>query len=176
MKMATKTETVSVIEQARVSLGNPVALTIGSVLGGVVSLAAFVIVHLEHPAFWSLKTLFVAGALAFSAKSVYQWTSKAFQDPMKAVGWTVLVEGCMLVSDTHWLNYLMLGLLVSINAMAAGCNLAMQDKAAHDARLAKAEKQAKDRDKRAKARLAKVQVSGAVANDNNAQQSRKAAV
>lgn len=170
----TKTETVSVIEQARISTGNPLALSIGAVLGGVVSLAAFVIVHVEHPELWSLKSLFVAGALAFSAKSVFQWTSKAFQDTAKALGWTILVEGCMLISDTSWLNYLMLGLLIGINACATGCNLALQDQADHEASKARAEKLAKDKAKRAEKRMAKVQMSGNIANDNG-QTNRKSA-
>ena len=165
--MATNTKTVGVIQQIRISWGNKPAFIGGSVLGGVVSLAAFVIEHLEHPTFWSIKTAFVAAALLFSAKSVFQWTSKAFQDTSKALGWTVLVEGCMLISDTSWLNFLMLGLLIGINACATGCNLALQDQADHEAAKARAEKLAKDKAKRAEKRMAKVQMSGAAANDNN---------
>lgn len=168
--MATKTETVSVIEQARISSSNLAALGIGMVLGGVVSLAAFVIIHIEGVDLntWKgwVKLVMVAGALAFSAKSVYQWTSKAFNDSWKAAGWTVLVEGVMLITDTHWLSYLMLGLLVVINAMAAGCNLALQDMAVKEARLAKEEKLSKEREKRAAAKVTKALTKVAAANDN----------
>lgn len=146
-----KTKIVGVIQQCRNAFGSPIALVVGAVLGGVVALASFIIKHCEKPELWSLKSLFVVAALMFSAKSVYQWTYSAFQDDwFKAAGWVVLVEGCMLISDTAWLTYLMLGLLIIINSIATGCNLAMQD-------LAQKPKAKK---------LGRVNLSGEVANNN----------
>jgi hypothetical protein len=129
--MSKTTKTVSVIEQVRQATGNPIALGIGSILGGFAPSASFVLAHVEHAAPDSLKgfikCLFILGALIFSAKSVYQWTSKAFADGQKAAGFVVVLEGAMLLTDTQALSYAALALLIGINAAAAGCNLALQD-------------------------------------------------
>jgi hypothetical protein len=125
--MSKTTATVGVIEQVRVATGNLPALIVGGILGGVVPVASYQLAHNEYTHFWSIKTLLILGALVFSAKSVMAWTKRAFADTYKALGWTVLVEGVMLNTDAHWLSFTMCGLLIAVNTVATGCNLALQD-------------------------------------------------
>lgn len=150
--MAQTTKTVSVIGQVRHAARNPIALSVGAILGGFAPAASFVLAHVEHAAPDSvkgfIKCLFILGALVFSAKSVYQWTSKAFADGQKAAGFVVVLEGAMLLTDTALLSYAALALLIGINAVAAGCNLALQD-------APKSEK-----------KFGKVKLTGSAANDN----------
>jgi hypothetical protein len=129
--MSKTTKTVGVMEQLRLACQNPGALTVGSVIGAFPPSASFVLAHVEHAAPDSLKgflkCLFILGALVFSAKSVYQWCNRAFADNHKALGYVVVLEGVMLCTDTHLLSYSALALLIGINAIANGCNLALQD-------------------------------------------------
>lgn len=66
----------------------------------------------------------MAAALAFSAPSVatwaHTWTSRdpeAF--PLKAWGFSILLEGVMIAAATQWLSYGGLTILVLTNAIAA---------------------------------------------------------
>jgi hypothetical protein len=98
----------------------------GMLMGGVVAFFAFVIAHYEtpdRPWLWIL----VAGAMLFSAKTVWQFGCRAFRDPWKATGFVLIVEGVLIFSVTPWLTWIALGYLISINAIATGTNLALED-------------------------------------------------
>jgi predicted aminopeptidase len=106
------------------------ATAIGALLGGFVPLIVFTVAH--HELSLSLPTwriavcvCIVAAGLMYSAKTVSAWGRMAFRDGAKAVGFTVLVEGAMTFSGVGWLSYAALAYLVSINAIATGCTLAL---------------------------------------------------
>lgn len=106
---------------------NRVSMLCGAVLGGFVPSATYVIGHHDaqaQPMLW----LFVAGGLAYSAISVYEFAKQAFKKPAKALGFVLLIEGAMTFSLTPGLCYAALALLIAINAISAGCNLALDAK------------------------------------------------
>lgn len=104
---------------------NRLAMLCGSVLGGFVPIASYVLAHNELGERWytSPRLALVCGGLLYSAKTVVQWAQMAFRDKYKAYGFAVLVEGVMTFSRTPWLGALALGLLVFINACATGVTL-----------------------------------------------------
>lgn len=131
----------SVIEQVRMALcrENALSMVCGAILGGFIPIATFLIVHHDLPLidlngpilstiFRLLEVLLVIGGLVFSAKTCVAWTSQAFQDRVKAIAWVVLLEGVMILSPIHHLSMVGLGLLVAINGIATGCNLALNRK------------------------------------------------
>jgi hypothetical protein len=106
------------------------ATAIGALLGGFVPLIVFTVAH--HELTLALPTwriavcvCIVAAGLLYSAKTVCAWGRMAFRDGAKALGFTVLVEGAMTFSGVGWLSYAALAYLVSINAIATGCTLAL---------------------------------------------------
>jgi len=106
---------------------NRVALLAGGILGGFVPIATFVVGHLDTktiPMLW----LLVAGGLIYSAMSVYDFAKQAFKSSLKSLGFVILIEGAMTFSTTECLSYAALGLLILINAVACGCNLALDAK------------------------------------------------
>lgn len=118
---------LSVVEQARRATRKThrLAMACGAVLGAFVPGAIYWLAHTEaaaRPLLWAL----VAAGLAFSATTVYEFGRSAFQHTGKAVGFVVLVEGVMVASSTPWLALLALVLLVAINAVSTGCNLALE--------------------------------------------------
>ena len=103
------------------------AMVCGAVLGGFVPIASYVLVHQEvqhTPALWVL----VTGGLIYSAKTVFDWTKVAFKHPAKAFGFVVLIEGVLAFSETPWLSGAALALLVAVNGISAGCQLALDAK------------------------------------------------
>lgn len=134
---------MNVIAQIRAASKSPAALLVGALLGGFVPVASFVVAHYEWAAFWTLQTLLVAGGLAYSAKTVYQWGKLAFQCGYKAAGFVVLVEGTMVLSATPWLSFAALAFLVGINATATGCTLALADDKATRAKASAAARKAR---------------------------------
>ena len=92
------------------------------------------VVHMDLPSLsnsspmkW-LEALLVLGGLAFSAKTCVSWTTQAFQDRVKAIAWVILLEGVMVLSPIQGLAIAGLGILVVINGIATGCNLALHGK------------------------------------------------
>jgi len=111
------------------------ATVIGALLGGFVPLIVFTVAHhelsLTLPS-WRIAVCgcIVVAGLVYSAKTVCAWGRLAFADGAKALGFTVLVEGAMTFSSVGWLSYAALGYLMSINAIATGCMLALPAPAA----------------------------------------------
>lgn len=105
------------------SVSEWIGQTVAALGAAFLPVASYQLAHvesLERPWLWGL----VAAALAFSAPSVaawaHTWTSKdplAF--PLKAWGFSVLLEGVMIASHTPWLSFCGLGMLVMTNAIAA---------------------------------------------------------
>jgi len=130
---------MSVVEQIRTAFrsGNLVALIVGAMLGALVPITTFTTAHyvLDVPGSWATDasydllmqpaTYIVAGGLLFSAYSVVGWTARAFNSTAKAIGFTVLIEGAMTFLDVPWLSWVCLAYLVGINAIVAGCSLAV---------------------------------------------------
>jgi VIT1/CCC1 family predicted Fe2+/Mn2+ transporter len=132
-----RSETVSrpgVVEQVRLALRPKARLAtlLGTMLGGFVPLASYVVAHHEiDPAdpltSHSLVCLFlVLGGLAYSAKTVWQWGRIAFQNAFKALGFVVLLEGVMVTSHILWLSIAALVYLMAINGIATGCTLSLE--------------------------------------------------
>lgn len=113
-----------VVEQVRAAFKPDARLAtlLGCLAGALPPLSAYVLAHLPTPVAWYLWVI-VAGALLFSAKTVFQWAALAFADKVKAFGFVVLLEGVMTLSPVIWLSYLALAYLIAINAIATGCTL-----------------------------------------------------
>lgn len=103
---------------------NRLAALLGGLLGGGVPVASYWLAHHElsrGPLVWVL----VGGGLVFSALTVVRWGVHAFGSAVKAVGFTVLLEGVLVGSATPWLALGALAYLVAINAVATGTQLAL---------------------------------------------------
>ena len=121
-----------------VSFSSALASVIGLVFGSIVPVSTFVLsreLTLRLPntqnVYESLTVLssqvvsyVVLGGLVYSALTVYSWASLAFGNPLKAIGFVVLLEGTMMFSSHLWLNLLTLCYLVFINGTATACKLA----------------------------------------------------
>jgi hypothetical protein len=122
---------VGIVDQVRNACRreNRLATLLGALLGGFVPLATFMVTHREldlGAALWTQPlALLVLGGLVYSARTVYEWARLAFVSPMKALGFTVLLEGVMTCSGVEWLSYAALGYLIGVNAIAAGVTLAV---------------------------------------------------
>lgn len=124
-----------------VQKGNRLASLIGAMIGTVVPLMVFAVTHklpslpyTEIP-FWVLLAMAIGGCY-FSMKSVIQWGKLAFSgDTVKAVAFALLLEGMLVMSgmlpDMLWLGYASLFYLATINAVSAGCSIALQTKDYH---------------------------------------------
>ena len=117
---------------------NILAATIGAVLGTVVPVMVYAVthklpsLHYTELSFWVLMVMAIGGCY-FSMKSVIVWGTSAFQnDKKKAVAFALLLEGMLIMSgmlpDMAWLGYAALGYLCFINALSAGCSIAMEAK------------------------------------------------
>ncbi|XHR29866.1 MAG: hypothetical protein ACFUZC_04790 [Chthoniobacteraceae bacterium] len=84
--------------------------------------------------------ILVAGGLAYSAKTVYQWGLAVFADRFKAIGFTLLVEGVLTFGRSGCLVFPALGILALINSISATSRLAETDYRPHGARREKARK------------------------------------
>lgn len=123
------TKELGPVEQVRVAFAgeNRLALVFGSVFGGFIPLASYFVVHNEVG--WTshgIAMLVIAlGALAFSAKTVWQWGNEVFKhDGWKAGGFVLLLEGVMTLSNQSWLGYAALSILMFVNAVATGVTAA----------------------------------------------------
>lgn len=104
------------------ALGQRARAVLGFGLGAFVPLASYMEIHFEvaaHPQLWFL----VAGALAYSAISVYTWAVKAFHYRLKALGFVVLLEGTMTFCGIEWLSLAGLSILMVLNAITAAVTL-----------------------------------------------------
>lgn len=137
---------LSIVEQVREAgkRQNRMATAAGFILGGFVPSASFILAHYEvdpqSPLWLQMPALLVLAGLVYSAKTVFDWARVAFKNPAKAVGFVVLLEGVMTFSTTVALAYVALALLVAINGIATGCNLALDTKAAKAVRAPRARK------------------------------------
>jgi len=106
---------------------NRLATLAGFILGGFVPVAGYTIAHTEvsvDPHLWVL----VGGSLSYSAWTVIKWGILAFRNTFKSIGFTVLIEGTMTFAHTEWLSIAGLVLLILINGIATGTNLALDGK------------------------------------------------
>jgi len=104
------------------ALGQRARALLGFGLGAFVPLASYMEIHFEvghHPQLWFL----VAGALAYSAISVYTWAVEAFHYRLKALGFVVLLEGTMTFCSILWLSLAGLAILMILNAITAAVTL-----------------------------------------------------
>ena len=104
------------------ALGQRARALLGFGLGAFVPLASYMEIHFEvgtHPQLWFL----VAGALAYSAISVYTWAVEAFHYRIKALGFVVLLEGTMTFCSITWLSLAGLAILMILNAITAAVTL-----------------------------------------------------
>jgi hypothetical protein len=118
-----------VVDQVRAATRgqNRLATLAGFVLGGFVPCATYFVAHGDvavHAGFWGL----VVGGLVFSAKTVFDWGTLAFQSGFKALGFCVLVEGVMTFSTIQPLSIAALVVLCLVNGIATGCNLALNQR------------------------------------------------
>lgn len=124
---------VGIVDQVRIALSpaHRLATCVGALLGAVVPLSVFMVLHLElegaggeWAAWYDPRWLIVVGGLLYSASTVYRWGRMAFSSWYKALGFTALIEGVMSLSDQLWLSVAALAYLCLINAIATGVTLA----------------------------------------------------
>ena len=72
------------------------------------------------------KAVIVYAGLLLSALTVLDWSANMFGSKVKALGFTLLLEGIMMASSAAWLTAIALTYLVLINAAANGCRLALR--------------------------------------------------
>jgi hypothetical protein len=117
----------SVIDQARIAFSvSAIGSIVGFILGSSIPLTTFMIAHSEWREWFSIYTLLIIGGLGFSFKNVYQWGKAAFRDSWKAGAFVLLCEGSMIFSKIIWLEWMCLGILIAINAIASGANLVIR--------------------------------------------------
>jgi RsiW-degrading membrane proteinase PrsW (M82 family) len=139
MKNASKSIPITVQLQIATRKGNRLATAIGAVLGTVVPVMVYAVTHklpmlpMNELPFWVLAVMALGGCF-FSMKSVIVWGRMAFQqDTVKAVAFALLLEGMLVMSglleDMYWLGYASLAYLCLINAVSAGCSIALEARA-----------------------------------------------
>jgi hypothetical protein len=146
----------SVVSQIRTatSAGNRLPALLGALLGAIAPTGTYTVLHhgltsaplADQPLVW-----LVGGGLVFSALTVVRWAHIAFNSRLKALGWTMLVEGLMVCAPAHlaWLSGVCLAYLVVINATACACSLVADRET----------EQLAEREERAMVRAAKRQVA-----------------
>jgi hypothetical protein len=127
-----RSATTDVVTQLEVAIRNPHAAMIGAVLGGLVPWFGRTLAHAEIPSTWSAghhslalaMVAVVLGCGAFSGLSVYKFGKAAFNDARKALGFTLALEGVMLVSQGVT-SAIALAVLILINAVSNGSVIAL---------------------------------------------------
>jgi len=127
-----RSTTTDVVSQLECAIKNPHAALIGAIIGGLVPWFGRTLAHEEIPSAWASGNSSLAlgmlavvlGCAAFSAISVYKFGKAAFGDHKKALGFTLALEGVMLVSHGATSNAA-LAVLIAINAVANGAVIAM---------------------------------------------------
>jgi hypothetical protein len=159
--------------------GEKLSATLGLVTGAFAPTGVFAITHgclTEAPLYVQPLAWIAGGGLVFSAMTVVTWANTMFRNPVKAVGWTLLIEGIMTFAPHQllWLSYGCLALLVFVNAVANACNLVAdknrelgeeREEAEEAARMVKAEQD----------RLAAIEQHRAEAEKARKSEQRKAA-
>lgn len=122
------------IAEFRGAFKDPLAGLLGACIGGWVPLATSIEAHSElFPRGVTLDNIakpsafLVLGGLVYSAKTVWQWGRAAFNDPLKATGFVLLLEGVMVFSSERWLSTSALVYLVTINAIATASRLGFRE-------------------------------------------------
>lgn len=127
-----RSTTTDVVTQLECAIKNPHAALIGAVIGGLVPWFGRTLAHEGVPTAWSAShhglaitmVAVVLGCACFSAISVYKFGRAAFGDARKAIGFTLALEGVMLVSSGATSNAA-LAVLILINAVANGSVIAL---------------------------------------------------
>jgi len=127
-----RSATTDIVSQLEVAVRYPHATLIGALVGGLVPWFARTLAHEQLPEAWSngsrglalVMLAVVLGCAAFSALTVYKFGRATFSDTRKAIGFTLALEGVMLVS-TGATSGVALAVLVLINALGNGANIAM---------------------------------------------------
>jgi DMSO reductase anchor subunit len=153
--------TVDIVSQLECAAKNPQATLIGALIGGVVPWFARTLAHDQLPSAWShgnkalamVMLVVVLGCALFSALTVYKFGRAAFGCQKKALGFTLALEGVMLVS-TGTTSAAALAVLIGINALANGSVIALAREATCKRRAAVA-KSAETRARRSAQPVAK---------------------
>ncbi len=113
--------------QSACANGNRRWALVGFIIGGIIPALTFCIDRYEvkstSPLYAQVAVYLVLGGMAFSAKTVYQWTKAAYHDMIKAIGTVVIIEGVMIFSENLTFAVVSLIFLVAINGTATACNL-----------------------------------------------------
>jgi hypothetical protein len=156
--------TTDVVTQLECAIRNPHAAAIGAVIGGLVPWFGRTLAHEEIPEAWATGNhgfaaamiAVVLGCACFSAISVYKFGRAAFGDSKKALGFTLALEGVMLVS--HGLtSAAALAALILINAVANGSVIALS----RDATKRRCAADARRAETRARSRAARGETTAA---------------
>lgn len=135
---------MGVVDQVVLALHprNRLATALGFVAGGVVPVATYLEAHHDlapsEALFSQVTTYLVLGGLLFSAKTVFCWARRAFQDAWKAGGFVILLEGVMITSHVPVLPLVLLAILVAVNGVATGCTLSLERATPRPQRAARA--------------------------------------
>jgi hypothetical protein len=129
---ADRSATVDIVSQLECASRYPQATLIGALVGGLVPWFARTLAHEQLPAAWSngshglaiVMLVVVLGCAVFSALTVYKFGKATFGDNRKAIGFTLAIEGVMLVSQGAT-SVVALAVLILINALANGSAIAL---------------------------------------------------
>jgi hypothetical protein len=124
--------TTDIVSQLECAIRYPQATLIGALVGGLVPWFARTLAHVQLPAVWSagghglalVMLVVVLGCAVFSGLTVYKFGRATFSDTRKALGFTLAIEGVMLVS-TGATSAVALAVLILINALANGSAIAL---------------------------------------------------
>jgi len=124
--------TTDIVSQLECAIRYPQATLIGALVGGLVPWFARTLAHVQLPAAWSAGNhglalamlVVVIGCAIFSGLTVYKFGKATFGDDRKALGFTLALEGVMVVS-TGATSAVALAVLILINALSNGSNIAM---------------------------------------------------
>jgi len=127
-----RSATTDIVTQLECALRRPQATLIGALVGGLVPWFARTLAHDQLPATWSagntglamVMLTVVLGCAVFSAITVYKFGRATFGCSRKALGFTLAIEGVMLVS-TGVTSAVALAVLIAINALANGASIAL---------------------------------------------------
>ena len=157
-ELTDRAATTDIVTQLECALRRPQATLIGALVGGLVPWFARTLAHEELPATWStgnrtlalVMTAVILGCALFSMLSVYKFGKATFADTRKAIGFSLALEGVMLVSHGAT-SAVALGALIAINALANGSVIAL----ARDATCRRREADARGAATRARSRSAR---------------------
>jgi hypothetical protein len=129
---ADRAVTVDIVSQLECAVRRPQATLIGALVGGLVPWFARTLAHEEVPDAWTagshvlalVMLAVVLGCAVFSALTVFKFGKATFADHRKAIGFTLALEGVMLVSHGAT-SVVALAVLVLINALGNGATIAL---------------------------------------------------